>query len=211
MWSLCQPQMFIRSRPGPLVRSADNIERLALPFQYGFLLILDNIRVLDRPRKEGAVIVAGENPDVARGLLRLRPTPTDSIFLPERVSRRSIKTYPQGLFDRLRGFVYLESSHTIAGVLVRIGSKEITGCVLFLGIKLSPGFSQPFRFCKVLSPSDWPKRPESLSRVLQTQKDYMRGSLESHAVDREEGYSVVINEAQEMHPGLIFLTYVHHE
>lgn len=209
MWSLCQPEMFIRSRPGPVVSGADDLERLALPFQYGFLLILDNIRVLDRPTKEGAVF-EGET-DVAQDVLRLKPAPTDGIFLTERLSRSSIETYPPGNFDQLRGLVHLESSDTIAGILVRIGSEEITGCVLFLGIKMSPQSSEPFRFCKVLSPSDWSRRSKKMSRVLRTQKDDMRGTLGSHAADDKKGYSVVINEGQEMRPGLIFLTYVHHE
>lgn len=215
MWSLCQPEMFIRSRPGPLVCGARDMKKLSRPFQYGFLLILDNIRALDR-RKEGAIFGGEADAVQNKYLLRLKPTPTDSIFLTERIGcSRSIETYPPGLLDPLRGLVFLEPSNMIAGVLitgvlVRIGLTENKGCVLFLGIKMTPCYSRPFRFCKVLPPSDWSERPESLSRLLQIQKNNMRGRLISHAEDRSEGYSVVINEGQETRLGSIFLTYVHH-
>lgn len=219
MRALLQPKLFIRSRPGALTFDAccARYNSLALPFQFGFLLIFDNIQVLDKPRKDEGMVFWGEAVEAQdEQPLRLKPTPTDHISLTERLTpferRHSIETFPSGCFDSSRDLVYLDTiSNPSSGVLVRLGYHTQDSCVLFLGIKMSPHSHKPLRFCKILSGRNWPGPPDYLAKMLQTQQQKIRGREESHATEVKNGYSVVINEGHDVGPGSLFLTYIHHE
>lgn len=220
MWSLCQPELFIRSRPG--ARWFDDCcaryERLELPFKYGFLMIFDNIRVMAKSPAEDVVYRGEPMTELDEHLLRLKPSPLDQVFLTERIGptdpfgiirNNSITTHPPGLFDSERGLILWKTSSSSSGVLVRLGSGK-DACVLFLGIKKSHHSSQPLRFCKILSADPWDRGHKHLSKTLQIEEDRVRGAEESCPRHHEDGYSVVTNEGKEVRSGLFFLTYIHH-
>jgi hypothetical protein len=215
MRSLCQPELLIRSRPDAL-RLEDcsaRYDRLARPFQHGFLLVLDNVRALDRPRREETVYKAEQSEDLDEAFVRLKLMPTSNIFLTERIGRSerrdSIETYPPGHFDSSRGMVLVKTSTSSSGVLVRLGSGE-DACVLFLGVTYRHS-SQPLRFCKLLRPGQWMQSPDRWLEAHRVQVDQIRGSEESCPTERSDGCSVVINEGVEVRSGgMVFLTYIHH-
>ncbi|KAH8749937.1 hypothetical protein F5883DRAFT_580388 [Diaporthe sp. PMI_573] len=215
MRSLCQPELLIRSRPDAL-RLEDcsaRYDRLARPFQHGFLLVLDNVRALDRPRREETVYKAEQSEDLDEAFVRLKLMPTSNIFLTERIGRSerrdSIETYPPGHFDSSRGMVLVKMSASSSGVLVRLGSGE-DACVLFLGVTYRHS-SQPLRFCKLLRAGQWMQSPDRWLEAHLVQVDQIRGSEESCPTERSDGCSVVINEGVEVRSGgMVFLTYIHH-
>lgn len=213
MWALCQPEIFIRSRPGALTFNdyCARYDKLALPFQHGFLLIIDNIR--DLATRAEAMFWNGKPVEsVDKPLLRLKPTPTDHIFLTERLHpetrRHSIDTYPPGRFDSSRSLVLLETSTSSSGVLVKLGSGN-DAWILFLGIKTCQSSGQPLRFCKFLPDDYWDESSKYLSKTLRAQVAQIKGSEESCPTDNVDEYSVVVNEGDETRSGRIFLTYIH--
>ncbi|KAL6401163.1 hypothetical protein AUP68_16889 [Ilyonectria robusta] len=144
-WKLCEPPLFIRSRPE--TKDPTTEEATSTPvsqFEVGFILVLDDTeKLLDRSLQSSKSLKS-----------------FDGVCLMERTKYLiGAESYPPNLLDTPKSVLMLprlrSSSSKITGALLRLGQEGKEGCVIFLATKTSSTTGRLFRFCYGLQPNLW--------------------------------------------------------
>lgn len=144
-WKLCEPPLFIRSRPE--IKDRTIHEATSTPVsqsEVGFILVLDDTgKLLDRDLQSSKSLKS-----------------FDGVCLMERTKDLiGAESYPPNLLDTTKSVLMLprplSSSSKVTGALLRLGQEGKEGCVIFLGAKTSSTTDRIFRFCRGLQPTFW--------------------------------------------------------
>jgi len=189
-WAITEQVLFVRSRRIPLGSIPTAHEH---SFRYSILLTIGNTRALLDKR-----ISSVSQFDSGRGTFLLEKT-KDLIGL---------ETYPAGLFDLDRS-LFIFDHHmdgSVKGGLLRLGTFETSGCVIFFAIKISPGTGVLW-FCQILPASSWGSHRSQRKRVLENLTKQAALRIEDQRVHRNQSASVMIGDEIERSRHVIRVAY----
>jgi Heterokaryon incompatibility protein (HET) len=184
-WAVMEQDIFVRSRPDPLQLRPTTRES---SIDYGLLFTLGNTkRLLDSRMSSVSQFDSG-----------------GGVFLIENTKGViGLETYPPGLFDLSRSIFLFnyKIADSVYGGLLRLGSLQAAGVVLFLAITVFPGSVSKW-FCRILPSTIWGTNEIERRFLLKYLGNEIAPSISSQRCYIHEGlraYLIIVDEIELAH------------